>query len=292
MIVRGTAEGLEVRAPAKLNLFLEVPSRRTDGYHEVVTLMVAVDLFDTLAIADDPSGRVTLTCDDPTLPTGAENLVVKAAERLRAAAGSTRGARISLAKAIPSQAGLAGGSSDAAATLAGLDRLWGLGLPPRALDAVAAEVGSDVAFFLHTPAALCTGRGERVEPVELTHSFSFVLICPEFGVSTADVYRNLTVPDRPRGAGPTLEALRSGDPAALGRSLFNRLQPAAESLAPGLIQVREALTSLGPSLDGHLMSGSGSAFFGLARDHASAAAAAQQLETLGLGRVRVVTCGP
>ncbi|MBV8077309.1 MAG: 4-(cytidine 5'-diphospho)-2-C-methyl-D-erythritol kinase, partial [Planctomycetaceae bacterium] len=167
MIVRPTAEGVEVLAPAKLNLFLEILGRRDDSYHEVESLMVAVDLYDTLTFVEDPSGAITLRCDDPTLPTGRDNLVVRAAERLREASGCPRGAAIALRKAIPAQAGLAGGSSDAAATLQALDRLWDLRTPPGRMDALAGALGSDVAFFRRGPAAVCRGRGERVEAVAL-----------------------------------------------------------------------------------------------------------------------------
>jgi 4-diphosphocytidyl-2-C-methyl-D-erythritol kinase len=292
MIVRPVADGVEVLAPAKLNLFLEILGRRPDGYHELESLMVAVDLHDTLHFAADPSGAITLRCDDPTLPTGRENLVVRAAERLKVASGCPLGATIELSKAIPAQAGLAGGSSDAAATLVALDRLWDVRLPPDRLDALAGEIGSDVAFFRHAPAAVCRGRGERVEALSLSRTLHFVLVCPPIGLSTADVYRNLTPPERPRPIGPIVEALVAGRPDALGRSLFNRLQPVAERLQPALARVRDELACLGPSLDGHLMSGSGSAYFGLGRDRDAADDAARRLETLGLGRVRVVTCGP
>jgi 4-diphosphocytidyl-2-C-methyl-D-erythritol kinase len=293
MIVRDIAGGVEALAPAKLNLFLEILGKRPDGYHEVETLMVAVDLHDRLSFTDDPSGAVTLWCDDPALPTGSDNLVVKAAERLKAATGCPRGARVGLCKAIPAEAGLAGGSTDAAAALVALDRLWGLRTPPDRLEQLAGEIGSDVAFFMRAPAAVCRGRGERVEAVPLRRRWCFVLVCPPTGLSTADVYRHLTPPERPRPVGPTRDALDQDGPAALGRSLFNRLQPVAEALRPALVRVREALADLCPShLDGHLMSGSGSAYFGLARDRAAADDAATRLETLGLGRVRVVTCGP
>lgn len=293
MIVRDLADGVEVLAPAKLNLFLEVLGRRPDGYHEVETLMVAVDLHDRLSFSDEPSGAVALRCDDPALPTGSDNLVVKAAQRLKAATGCRRGATIGLSKAIPAQAGLAGGSSDAAAALVALDRMWDLRTPPDRLGQLAGEIGSDVAFFLQTPAAVCRGRGERVEGVALSRPYHFVLVCPAIGLSTADVYRHLTPPERPRPVGPALDALAQDGPGALGRSLFNRLQPTAESLRPGLARVRDALADLTPLLlEGHLMSGSGSAYFGLARDHAAAVDAAGRLQTLGLGQVRVVTCGP
>ena len=299
MIVRQTVDGVEVLAPAKLNLYLEILGKRPDGYHEIETLMVAVNLYDRLTFADEASEMVTLACDDPKLPTDASNLVMKAAERLKAATGCSRGAAIALNKAIPVEAGLAGGSSDAAATLVGLDRLWGLNTPAETLESIAGDLGSDVAFFLHGPAAICRGRGERVEPFSLKTSLNFVLVCPSVGVSTADVYKQLTPPDRPRSIGRIIEALDDGSPASLGRSLFNRLQPTAETIQPALTRVRDALAGLSdplefgpPLLEGHLMSGSGSAYFGLARDLNAAYTAVERLEALGLGSVRVITCGP
>jgi len=292
MIIRSIAGGVEVLAPAKLNLFLEVLGRRPDGYHEIESLMVAVNLHDSLTFADDPSGEISLRCDEPTLPVGGDNLVVMAAERLKASARSLRGARIVLEKAIPAESGLAGGSSDAAATLVALDRLWDLRLPGEHLRDLAAEIGSDVTFFIHGPAAVCRGRGERVEQVSLKESYHFVLVRPPVGISTADVYRRVVPPEEPRSIGPILEALSHGGFAELGRSLFNRLQPVAESLRPELARVKDALASLGPLQNGFLMSGSGSAYFGLCPDSSAAARAAEILNTLGLGWVRVVTCPP
>jgi 4-diphosphocytidyl-2-C-methyl-D-erythritol kinase len=292
MIVRSIAGGVEVLAPAKLNLFLEVLGRRPDGYHEIESLMVTVGLHDTFTFTDDPTGEISLRCNEPALPEGLDNLVVMAAVRLKESAGSVRGARIVLDKAIPMQAGLAGGSSDAAATLAALDRLWDLGTPRDRLDALAGEIGSDVAFFAHAPAAVCRGRGELVESVSLKESYHFVLVCPPVGMSTADVYRHVVSPEQPRAIGPVLEALSHGGLVDLGRSLFNRLQPIAEALRPELTRVRDALASLGPLLDGSLMSGSGSAYFGLCRTSAAARRAADILKPLGLGWVRVVNCGP
>lgn len=292
MMVRKIAGGVEVLAPAKLNLFLEVLARRPDGYHEIESLMVTVDLYDTLTVTELDSGAIVLECDDPSLPAGSENLVVKAAERLKAASGCARGARIALTKVIPAQAGLGGGSSDAAATLAALDRIWNLGMSASQLDAVAAEIGSDVPFFLHGPTAVCRGRGERVQSVNLRQPLHFVLVAPDVGVSTADVYQNLRSPETPRPIGPVLGALAHGGHANLGGSLFNRLQPVAETLRPELVRVRSALASLDPPLDGSLMSGSGSAYFGLCRDSTAAHRAAEDLQPLGLGWVRVVTCGP
>ena len=293
MIVRDLeGGGLEVLAPAKLNLYLEILGRRPDGYHELESLMVTVDLHDHLDVRDDHSGQLTFSCDDPSLPTNSANLVVRAAERLRAEAGVERGATLSLRKTIPSQAGLAGGSSDAAATLVALDRLWNLRTSPEQLESLAAEIGSDVAFFLKAPAAICRGRGERVESISPINPLHFVLVQPPFGVSTADVYRGLTPPPKPRSSHEVVQALREKDIEALGRTLFNRLQPVAESIEPRLKTIREALEDTKTLLDGHLMSGSGSAFFGLCRDEHAAGHAARTLGLLGLGRVRAVTCGP
>src|SRR5262249_52421938 len=154
-----------------------------------------------------------LRCDDPTLPTGRDNLVVRAAERIRAVSGCPLGATIELSKAIPAQAGLAGGSSDAAATLVALGGLWNLHLPPHHLDALAGEIGSDVAFFRHAPAALCRGRGERVESLSMAQPLHFVLVCPPVGLSTAEVYRHLgALPlpqEPPRAIEPVVMALRA-----------------------------------------------------------------------------------
>jgi 4-diphosphocytidyl-2-C-methyl-D-erythritol kinase len=266
---------LVVAAPAKLNLFLDVLGKRPDGYHDLETLMVAVDLFDTLELRPDSAGILTLICDPPGLSTGPDNLVVKAAEALRARVNRPDlGAAIRLAKRIPTQAGLAGGSSDAAATILGLNHVWNLNLPKAEVAAVAAAVGSDVAFFLNLPAAWCTGRGEVVTPERSAKPFDFVLVCPPVGLGTADVYRALSTSSVLHSADSGTRrtdpraAFRAGDPAALGASLFNRLQYPAFGLAPSVELVYRRLRSLGPA--GCLMSGSGSSVFALCRDRADA----------------------
>jgi len=202
-----------VAAPAKLNLFLEIIAKRPDGYHDLESLMVAIDLFDTLEIQTRTDSTLALTCDPPSLSTGPDNLVYKAAVALRARAGRTQlGATIHLTKRVPMQAGLGGGSSDAAAALVGLNEIWKLGLTREELVAIAATIGSDVAFFL-TPdmsAAWCTGRGEVVAPEEPpARGFHFVLVCPPVGLGTAGVYKRLTVPPEPNSGA----ALRAAAPA-------------------------------------------------------------------------------
>jgi 4-diphosphocytidyl-2-C-methyl-D-erythritol kinase len=276
-----------VRAPAKVNLFLETLARRPDGYHELATLMVAVSLYDSLEFRDDPSGAVRLRCDDPSLPTGAENLVVRAAELLQRETGTKAGAAVTLRKRIPAAAGLAGGSSDAAAALAGLNRLWRSGLTDRELAALAARIGSDVAFFFATPAAWCTGRGEIVEPLRLGRALNLVLACPAEGLSTAEVFRNLIVPESPKDGAGVRRAAEAGDIEELGRLLFNRLQPAAEGLCPAVAGLCGRLAGQGPA--GCLMSGSGSTVFALCRCRGEARRVARALAPIreGSGGTRV-----
>ncbi|MFQ3592167.1 MAG: 4-(cytidine 5'-diphospho)-2-C-methyl-D-erythritol kinase, partial [Gemmataceae bacterium] len=167
MWIRRRGLGVHLWTPAKVNLFLEVMSRRPDGFHELATLMMGVGWYDTLEYIERPTGEVILHCDTPELSTGPDNLIVRAAELLRTRLGICQGVEIRLFKRIPMQAGLAGGSSDAAATLAGLNHLWRLGLDAPTLAALGAELGSDVSFFFHGPAAWCTGRGELIEPTPL-----------------------------------------------------------------------------------------------------------------------------
>jgi 4-diphosphocytidyl-2-C-methyl-D-erythritol kinase len=263
MLLEPNGPALVVRAPAKVNLFLEVLRRRDDGYHDLATLMVAVGLYDTLELREDPAGAVTLRCDNPDLSTGPDNLVRRAAELVRREAGLTKGAAVRLWKRIPLAAGLAGGSSDAAATLAGLNRLWRLGWDRARLAELGARLGSDVAFFFSAPAAWCTGRGEVVEPLALVRPLDLVLACPPVGCSTAEVFRGLTVPSEPLSGDEVRRAAAAGDVEKLGLLLYNRLQPAAERLCPEVAALHRELAELQPA--GALMSGSGSTVFALCR---------------------------
>jgi 4-diphosphocytidyl-2-C-methyl-D-erythritol kinase len=262
-------------APAKLNLFLEIIRKRPDGYHDLESLMVAIDLFDTLEIRATSGSEISLTCDPATLSAGPDNLVHKAAAALRAYAKKPQlGAAIHLTKRIPTQAGLGGGSSDAAAALVGLNEIWKLGLTRSELLAIAASIGSDVAFFLTLPAAWCTSRGEVVTPEEVAarntdgsaNRFHFVLICPPVGLGTAGVYKRLALPEpsKPTPGDAVRSAFRTGDAEALGRTIFNRLEEPAFALEPLVGRIQQRLGSLGPC--GAMMSGSGSAVFAVCRD--------------------------
>lgn len=257
-----------VRAPAKVNLFLEITGRRDDGYHDIATLMLAVDLCDDLRLRDDPAGDVTLTCPDPGLSAGRDNLVVRAAELLRRKTGCRRGCRVHLEKRIPYQAGLGGGSSDAAAALRGLNRLWRLDVSEGELAAWAGELGSDVPFFLSPgPLAWCTGRGEIVRPEPLGRELDLVIVCPPVGLSTAEVYGALAVPSVPETGEAVRAAARAGDADALGRAMFNRLQGPAFRLAPVAAEAVDLLRNTGAAA---LMTGSGSAAVGLCRGRGQA----------------------
>src|SRR6185312_12542684 len=155
MLIRRAASAIQVWTPAKVNLFLEVLARRPDGYHELATLMLAVSLYDTLEFTEEPTGATALHCDHPSLSTGSDNLICRAVELVRRESGRSDGVGIRLWKRIPMTAGLAGGSSDAAATLAGLNSLWRLGWDRSKLIRLGAELGSDVSFFLAAAAAWC-----------------------------------------------------------------------------------------------------------------------------------------
>jgi 4-diphosphocytidyl-2-C-methyl-D-erythritol kinase len=165
---------------AKINLYLRVLGRRGDGFHELFTVFQTVSLCDSLTFEE--ADGLTLTCDDARIPTDDRNLVIKAAKRLRETAGIERGARMHLEKNIPSPGGLGGGSSNAAVTLIGLSRLWGIELPATDRQTIAAGLGSDVPFFLEGGTAIGTGRGEIIEPAGEFQSEHLLIVTPDIAV--------------------------------------------------------------------------------------------------------------
>lgn len=275
LLVSTSAAAVVVAAPAKLNLFLEVLGRRSDGYHEVATLMVAVDWYDTLELVEQASGEWSLRCEPAgSAPDGEANLVWRAARLLAERTGlGRRGVAMRLTKRLPAQAGLGGGSSDAAAVLVGLARLWKVALTNDAALAMGAAVGSDVPFFLTGPAAWCTGRGEATEQEQMPRPLDFVLVCPPVGLSTARVYAALEPPAAPRDGTVIRAALRQGDVEGLGRHLFNRLQEPALRLEPLVARLQQRLARVAPF--GAWLSGSGSALFALCRSRSEAVQVAE-----------------
>ena len=183
---------IKVAAPAKINLFLEILGKRQDGYHEIETVMQEISLFDYLYIENYDEG-VAFTCSNPKLATGEENLVVKAVRLMQKESGTSKGVKIHLDKKIPIGAGLGGGSSDAAATLCGLNRLWQLGYDEKQLMSLAGKLGSDTPFFVIGNTAICKGRGEVVTPYPLNVKYNYIIIYPRFEVSTAAVYKNFKI---------------------------------------------------------------------------------------------------
>lgn len=269
-------------APAKLNLFLEIHGKRADGYHALESLMVAIDLLDTLEVRDDPVGTLSLTCSDPRLPTDGRNLVYRAAERLRDRHAPGRGARMHLVKRIPAEAGLGGGSSDAIAVLRSLRQVWQLDVDDQALGAIAAELGSDLNFFLSAPAGWCTGRGEVVTAERIGRPLHCVVVKPTLGLGTAEVYRRVVVPEVPLSGNQARQALRDGDLEALGRCLHNRLQGPAFAVAPGVAHVCKTMAEL--DVLGCQLSGSGSAVFALCRDRPTAERVAREVRVRDVGK--------
>jgi len=180
---------MQLSAPAKVNLSFQIKERRADGFHEIETLMTPISLADRLTIeraGDDD--QIKFSCDDPSLPVGDDNLVVRAAKFFRERTGIRTGLTIALEKKIPHGAGLGGGSSDAASTLLGLNELFGTRLPDGEFLKLAAQLGSDVPFFLIRSAAVCRGRGELVTPISVDSKFHLLLLKPEFSVPTPWAY--------------------------------------------------------------------------------------------------------
>jgi 4-diphosphocytidyl-2C-methyl-D-erythritol kinase len=252
-----------LRASAKVNLVLEVLGKRPDGYHELSTVMQAVDLFDRLTV--EAAATITLETSEPALPTDDRNLVVRAARLLQEAAGIEAGARIVLDKRIPLAAGLGGGSSDAAATLLGLNRLWGLRWRRERLVELAVKLGMDVPFFLGRGRALGTSRGEVLSALPGVGGYALVLVNPGVGLSTQEVYGRVPPGWRAESDGTRrmLDALKKRNVVRVAGALTNHLEHWVEPAMPVIGRMKAALLAAGAL--GAAMSGSGPTVFGLAR---------------------------
>ena len=259
-----------VLAPAKLNLTLDILGLRPDGYHELDMLMQAVSLCDTLEITAGTGAPRTLSCagpageDLPDVPADGRNLAWRAADAFFQATGlPDEGLQIRIVKRIPAQAGLAGGSADAAAVLRGLNALYGNPLRLKALSELGAQCGSDVPFCIRGGTARVRGRGEQVHPERMNPLQHYVIVKPPFGISTPVLFKasDEHAPSRRPEADALLRCLRRNDLPGAGALLCNVLEPVAAQLHPEIGQIREALLVLGAC--GAQMTGSGSAVFGL-----------------------------
>ena len=262
-------------APAKINWFLFVPGKRDDGYHEIRSLMQCVDLADQLSFEAADTLSLEANCSIPTY----DNAVWRAALLLKEHAGIDKGARISLKKNVPMEAGLGGGSSDAASALMGLNRLWELGLSGGELSRLGAKLGSDVPFFLGARCSLVSGRGEITKPVGLEGSFALLIVKPSFGVPTPWAYRALSRYTGLTNAGNNIKlfirALKDGDLESLDTSGGNDLETGVLPAYPEISRIKDALKREGASYV--MMSGSGSTVFGVFRNQEAARRAARKM---------------
>lgn len=280
---------ITVEAPAKLNLGLEVVGRRSDGFHELVTIFHAVSMLDRLTLVPDP--RLRLVCADPTL--AEDNLAMVALARLRDRAGVTNGAALRLVKGIPVAAGLGGASSDAASALLGARRLWRSPLPDAELANLAADLGSDVPFFLRGGAALATGRGELLTPLPPIATKWFVVVSPRVVIprKTAALYAALTAADlsegsRVRRQADRLRAARALDPDLLGNAFAEPLARLRPDLAPlPELMRREGATAVG-------LSGAGPSHYAVLDDQEAAARLAARLADRLGANARVALAAP
>ena len=305
---------LTTHPPAKLNLFLELLSKRADGFHEIESVMLPIDWCDTLSLRTSDTPSIELSVHAPQaingnldsgdasdrgtgkrveqIPADHRNLVHQALDAFRKSFDIKSGFQCQLTKRIPAGAGLGGASSDAASALMLAAELHGISKSEPGLLQIAAKIGSDVPFFLgcpapenhqHTqrtnatcPAAYATGRGEILTELQCPSKLFFLVVFPGKGLSTPQVYANSSVPTETVSSRPIIDAMRSGDASTIAANLFNRLEEPAKKLAP---EVNIALESMQESgLPGYLMTGSGSACFGMTQDEQTARRAAESFK--------------
>jgi len=269
---------LAVIAYGKVNLTLDILNKRDDGYHEIESVMQAIDLGDRL-ILETISRGIEIVCDHPLVPEDHNNLAYKAANQLIKELALDKGVRIRIEKNLPVGAGL-GSSTDGAATLKGLNHLWQLGLSLEELSALGSKIGADVPFAIYGGTALVKGIGEKVSPLLVKKPLNFVLVKPEGSLSTKDVYRGLEFPvrGRPDNFG-VIKALAEGDIERLVSSLGNVLETPATTLNPLILKAKEDLAEQG--LEGVAMTGSGPTVFGIAATREQGQIAYNRMKSMG-----------
>ncbi|MFT7619144.1 MAG: 4-diphosphocytidyl-2-C-methyl-D-erythritol kinase [Planctomycetota bacterium] len=263
----------EVReiAFAKVNLWLEILGKREDGFHELETVMHEIGFFDEIFIEESES--FSFTVDDPSVGIGEDNLAIKALRAVEGAVGRSLPCRIRLQKNIPAGGGLGGGSSDAAAVIRGLNRLFHLGFSIARMEEIAALFGSDTAFFVRGATSMCRGRGEIIEPIKTSAQFAFVMVFPGIHVPTGPIFQALQLTGPPVEPYDFLKELSLENGDSIRPMLFNRMEDAAMRVHPDLAVL---LSLLKPK--GFMMSGSGSTLFLLATSRDRAESVASDLE--------------
>jgi 4-diphosphocytidyl-2-C-methyl-D-erythritol kinase len=253
---------LLVKAPAKINLSLDVLHKRPDGYHEVEMVMTTIDLADRVELTLLNSDRINILSHNRFVPDDQRNLAYQAAQLLKERYQVNKGVTIMIEKNIPVAAGLAGGSSDAAATLRGLNKLWKLGLSLDELANVGSEIGSDVSFCVYGGTALAKGRGEKVTELPPPPTCWVILAKPFIGVSTAEVYRRLDLKEtRHPNLDEMIQGIRNNNYQKVVNHLGNVLEDVTLKLHPEVAQIKDQMKRFGA--DAVLMSGSGPTVFGL-----------------------------
>ncbi|MBD8028501.1 4-(cytidine 5'-diphospho)-2-C-methyl-D-erythritol kinase [Ureibacillus sp. Re31] len=253
---------LYVKAPAKINLTLDVLYKRPDNYHEVEMIMTTVDLSDRIGLESRKDGQIKINSTNGFIPDDNRNLAYQAAQLMKDTYGIKEGVTIVIDKEIPVAAGLAGGSSDAAATLKGLNDLWHLNLSIDTLAELGAKIGSDVSFCVYGGTALATGRGEKIQHLPAPPTCWVVLAKPKIGVSTAQVYGGLNVDEVEHpNTSQMIEAIEKNDYFLMCETVGNVLESVTFELHPEVVTIKEQMKRFGA--DAVLMSGSGPTVFGL-----------------------------
>jgi len=257
---------LTLSSPAKINLYLKVKAKRNDGYHDIVTVFERINLCDRLTFRDNATGKITIHCDHPQVPTGGRNLVHRVARLLQERYRIRRGVDIRIRKNIPVAAGLAGGSSNAATTLLALNRLWRLNLDLKELVSLSGEIGSDVAFFLYNCSwGLGVGRGNEIRVLKMPKKLTQILVVPCVKLYASEVYGALKfkLTRHNDNVNILLHHLRNNK-NDISSLMINDLESAIIKMKPGLQKLKLRLKTLGAQ--GVMISGSGPAVFGLTRD--------------------------
>jgi 4-diphosphocytidyl-2-C-methyl-D-erythritol kinase len=258
---------IKILSPAKLNIFLEVLQKRADGYHDIDSVFVKVNLCDSIDMELINDEVIMVSTDHPSVPDGPDNIVYKSVIALKKYFNRNEGVRISIKKVIPVGGGMGGGSSNAAAVIKGLCKLWGYDYSSPDVMGIAARIGADVPFFLsgHT-IAVCKGIGEIITPVASDLSLTFVVVNPNVMISTGDIYRKVNLTSARKDSIIITEAISRKCLDKIGVNFFNRMEDTVIKDFPVIAEIKKALLEAGCSAS--LMSGSGSTVFGLVKnDH-------------------------
>lgn len=259
-------KSITLQSPAKINLYLRVKNKRKDGYHNIVTIFERIDLCDELTFSENRSGKILISCNRSDVPIGAKNLVHRVIRLVKERYNINKGVNVRLKKVIPVAAGLAGGSSNAATALLALNRLWQLKLDKEAMVELAKKIGSDVAFFIHQCSwGLGTGRGDQIQPLNISKKFTHILVVPCVKLYASEVYGALKfkLTAQKDNVNILIHHLENNN-YDVSSLMLNDLESPIIKLKPGLKALKKRLNSLGTQ--GVMISGSGPAVFGLTKD--------------------------